>query len=215
MKSHLSIPPFPRVLAAVACLAASTALGQGFQLQQHEPAAAGDGFFAVSRPWYAQRGIAMGLTLNYGKDPLLGGQYLRDDEFRYERTVISDQLAMHLGVTGAVFDRAQLSLSVPLMMLERGTPGFGISPNAGMRVGDPRLGAMFRLWGGDAPGELTLHAGGDVWIPTGGAPYHAGDEGWRGALRLVADGSAGSRVRWALNGGVLLHEFASLNAVRS
>ncbi len=215
MKSHLPFHPGASVLALIAGLSASAALGQGFQVQQHEPTAAGDGFFAVSRPWYAQRGLAMGLTLNYGKDPLLGGEYVRDGEFRYDRTVISDQLAMHLGVSGAVFDRVQLSLSVPLMMLERGNPGFGISPNSGMRVGDPRLGTMFRLWSDDAPGGLTLHAGGDLWVPTGGAPYHAGDEGWRGALRLVANGSAGSHVRWAVNGGVLLREFASLNAVRS
>lgn len=201
-----------RGVALIGFFTSSMAVAQGFQLQQHEPTAAGDGFFAVSRPWYAEQGLAMGLTFNYGKDPLLGGDYPREDEFHYERTVISDQLAVHLGIAGALFDRVQLSLSAPLMALERGTPAFGVSPNAGMRVGDPRLGAMFRLWGADA---FALHAGGDVWVPTGAAPYHAGDEGWRGALQLVADGTAWDHVGWAVNGGVLLRGFASLNGVRS
>lgn len=202
-----------RALVLAAPLFSMPALAQGYQLQQHEPTAAGETFFSVHAPRYDGRhALAVGLTLNYGHHPLLGGRVRPDGTFVPERPVLSDQLLGHLDVSGVLLGRLQLAASLPVTLLEAGTGGYGVTPVSGVVAGDPRLGARLRLFGEDR-GALALHVGGDVWIPVGVSALHAGDSGLRGALGVVVDGWATSSVRWALNGGVLWRPEASLNLV--
>jgi len=200
----------PRTLTSALLLVSTIALGQGYQLQQHEPTAAGEPFFAVRSPRYdAAHALAVGLTLNYGHNPLVSGWTAPDGRFIRDGVVISDQLVGHLDVAGVLFGRLQLSASLPVTLLERGTPGYDVAPISGSVVGDPRVGARVRLLGEDR-GAFGLHVGGDLWIPVGVEAHHAGDRAVRGALGIIADGQATSNVIWALNAGVVLRPRASL-----
>ncbi|HLT30308.1 MAG TPA: OmpA family protein [Myxococcaceae bacterium] len=200
-------------LLLAAFLISSGASAQGFQLQQHEPAAPGDGFFGVRAPRYdAAHALVVGLTFNYGHNPLLGGHVDGNGNFVADRVVISDQLVGHLDISGALFGRLQLSASLPVTLLERGDGGFGVSPVGGAVVGDPRFGARVRLFG-EERAPFRAHVGGDLWIPVGVADRHAGDAGLRGQLGVIFDGRATSHLRWAANAGVLLRQRSALNLV--
>jgi OOP family OmpA-OmpF porin len=203
--------PFLFSLLLAASVWPAGALAQGFQLQQHEPAAPGDGYFGVRAPRYdAAHALVVGLTLNYGHNPLFGGRVDGNGNFIADRVVISDQLAGHLDLSGVLFGRVQLSASLPVTLLERGAGGYGVSPVSGAVVGDPRIGARVLLFG-EEQGPLRAHVGGDLWIPVGVADRHAGDTSVRGLLGVILDGRATSHLRWAVNAGVLMRPRASLN----
>lgn len=207
--------PLIRLFTVALLLASHVVRAQGYQLQQHEPTAAGEPFFAVRSPQYGpDHALAIGLTLNYGHNPLVGGRVDATGRFIRERTVISDQLLGHLDVAGVLFNRVQLSASLPVTLLERGEGGFGVSPVSAVVVGDPRIGARVRLWGEDR-GAFGLHVGGDLWIPVGVEDRHAGDRAVRGALGVIADGRATPNVIWAVNAGVTLRPRASLTLTTS
>jgi outer membrane protein OmpA-like peptidoglycan-associated protein len=187
----------------------TAAHAQGYQLQQYEPAAAGDGFFSVSRPDY-RGGWAAALSADLGKDPLLGQRRLLTGSYQTERTLITSQLAMHLDLSASFLDRLQVSASLPLTLSEAGTGGYGVAPASGV-VGDPRLGFRARVWGAADPDALNLNAGADVWVPIGVEADHAGDSGARAALRIGVAGRSLGWMRWAAQGGFLFRKTASLN----
>ncbi|MCA1665092.1 MAG: OmpA family protein, partial [Myxococcales bacterium] len=117
---------------------------------------------------------------------------------------VQHQLVGHVDVAGSFLDRAQLSLSLPVVLIERGTPAFGAAPIAGAAVGDVRVGAMVRLFGQPDRSRVSLHIGGYVWIPVGAAGSHAGDDNARGLPELVASGMLVDHLRWTLEAGVLI-----------
>ena len=154
-------------------------------------------------PWYSStRWFAGGLTLDYAHDPLLGGVF--DPRFRETVAIVEHQLVGHVDLAGSFLDRVQLSLSLPVVLLERGTAAFGAAPIGGAAVGDVRLGAMVRLWGQPDRSRFSLHVGGYVWIPVGTYGSHAGDQNARGLPELVATGMLIDHIRWAVDVGVLI-----------
>ncbi|MGZ3429065.1 MAG: hypothetical protein ACXVCV_20575, partial [Polyangia bacterium] len=176
-----------RALAIVVAVAlwsgARTARADGFALERYEPTPAGSWFVAVPQPWYSStRWFAGGLTLDYGHNPLLGGTF--DPRFHETVAIVEHQLVGHVDVAGSFLDRVQLSLSLPVVLMERGTAAFGAAPIGGAAVGDVRLGAMVRLFGQPDRSRVSLHVGGYVWIPVGTSGDHAGDQNARGLPEL-------------------------------
>src|SRR5579883_2320194 len=132
--------------------------GAGFQINRYEPTAAGEWSFMVDHPWYStlpfpadqpwyksQRFLAAGITLNYAHDPLVFGTQ-SGNSFMRSGAVIEHQLLGHVDLAGSFLNRVLVTASLPITLLERGTPQYGISPSS-PAVGDIRLGAMARIWG--------------------------------------------------------------------
>ena len=183
----------------------------GFQLDRFEPAAAGNWFFGVDHPWYSQaRLIAAGLTFDYGHNLLLGGRYTPDGSFERSAAIIEHQLVGHVDVAAAFFDRVQVSASLPVVLFENGTAAFGVTPLATPAVGDPRIGAMVRLWHHAERDPVSLHAGARLFIPTGGSDKLAGDPSLRVMPEVIAAGMVASHVRWTGSGSLLLRGTTSL-----
>ena len=190
-------------VAAGSLAAPSHARAEGFQLERYEPTPAGTPFVAVASPWYSStRRWAAGLTLDYGHNVLLGG-FFRPG-FARTVSIVEHQLVGHLDVAVSFLDRVQLSGTLPVVLLERGTPAFGTAPIGRAAVGDPRFGVLVRLWHQPERDKVSLHAGGDIWIPVGNSALHAGDATAHGRLHLVASGFIGRHLRWSGDGGVLI-----------
>src|SRR5439155_16398589 len=124
--------------------------------------------------------------------------------FRETVAVVEHQLVGHLDLAGSFLDRVQVSASLPVVLLERGTPAFGAAPISGGAVGDPRLGVMVRIWGQPDRSVVSVHAGGYVWIPVGVTGSHSGDDNARGLPEVVLSGLIKNHVRWAFDAGVLI-----------
>lgn len=201
------------VVIAAWLLVGGLAQGQGYQLQQLEPAVAGSGFFTVDRPDYARR-AAVALTADFGKDPLLGGHVGRSG-FQTERTLITGQLGMHLDLSAALWERVAVAATLPLTLHEQGPGGFGVAPVGGVAVGDPRVGARVRVLGSVDPDAFNVSVGGDLWIPLGAEGDHAGDASARGALRLLAAGRSLGWLRWAAEASFGLRKQSALNGALS
>lgn len=197
------------VFAAVLLLAARA--DAQFQLERYEPSPAGSWFFGVNHPWYTStRHLALGLTFDYGHDPLRGG--VRDPQGRFVDTVsvVHHQLLVHLDLAFSFLDRVQISASMPFVLLERGEPAFGVQPIAGAAVGDLRVAMLIRLFGQPDRQPFSLHLGGAAWVQTGDEGRHAGDRHARGLVQLIAAGLAAGHLRWAVNAGVVIRPTASL-----
>src|SRR5439155_23365142 len=100
-------------------------------------------------------------------------------------------------VAAAFLDRVQVQVSLPVVLLERGTAGFGEAPVEGVAVGDPRVGALVRLWRQADRDPVSLHAGLRLWIPVGGSDRNAGDPPVRAMPELIAAGNLLGWLRWA------------------
>ncbi len=190
-------------LALSALAGARVAHADGFALDRYEPTPAGSWFVAVQQPWYSStRWVAAGLTLDYGHNPLLGGVF--DPRFQQTVSIVEHQLVGHVDVAGSFLDRVQLSLSLPVVLLERGTAAFGAAPLSGAAAGDPRFGVMVRLWGQPDRSRFSLHVGGYLWVPVGANVDHAGDQTARGLPELIATGMLIDHLRWTVEAGVLI-----------
>jgi outer membrane protein OmpA-like peptidoglycan-associated protein len=198
------------IAVALACVGSARRAGaDGFALERYEPTPAGSWFLAVPQPWYSStRWFAGGLTLDYGHNPLLGGVF--DPQFQKTVAIVEHQLVGHVDVAGSFLDRVQLSLSLPVVLLERGTAAFGAAPLEGAAVGDPRVGVMVRLWGQPDRSRISLHLGGYVWIPVGAYGQHAGDQNARGLPEVIATGMLLDHLRWTVEAGVLIRAQQSL-----
>ncbi len=208
-----------RPLGAVAACAALLLFGQpakaqtapknGFQLNRYEPTTAGEWSFMVDHPWYSStRYFAAGITLNYGHNPLVFGQQQADGSFHESQVVIGHQLLGHIDLAGSFLDRVTISLSLPISLLERGSPVpiAGVSPMEGVGIGDPRLGAMIRLAKQPDSDPFSVSIGALVWLPlrqwvsdSSVLSSSTGDLGVRVMPKLVFSGLA-SWLRWSLTG---------------
>ena len=188
----------------------SRARADGFTLERYEPTPAGAWFFSVAHPWYSStRYLAAGLTLDYGHNTLLGGTFDKNG-FHKQAAIVEHDLIGHIDVAGSFLDRVQLSVSLPITLLERGTAMFGVAPLSGVSVGDPRIGFMIRLWGQPDRDPISIHFGGYAWIPVGVSGNHAGDVNARGLPEVILSGLALSHLRWVFDGGVLIRAKQSL-----
>jgi OOP family OmpA-OmpF porin len=211
-----------RSLSALALLACSVfserpslAQNRGFTINRYDPTPAGEWSFWVDHPWYSRtRYFAAGVTLNYAHKPLVLG--VSNGTTSSERAVIEHQLLGHIDIAGSFLDRVTLNASLPLTFLERGTAAAGVTPTEGFGVGDPRLGAMVRLFGQPDESAVSLSLGANVYIPlralTGDSSVitpTSSDTGFRILPKLVLAGY-GSHIRWSALAGFLYRPAATL-----
>ena len=160
-----------RMSLAVALILLMPALAfaqsRGFTINRYEPTPAGEWSFMVDHPWYAStRLLAAGLTLNYAHDPLVYGLASPSgDDVDAFRHVIEHQLLVHADFALSFADRVTVSASLPAVIVEEGDAADGTGPLAGAALGDPRLGAMVRLYNHPDRDAFSVSAGALVWIP--------------------------------------------------
>lgn len=203
------------LLASLGATPQAAAQNRGFTLNRYDPTPAGEWSFWVDHPWYSRtRYFAAGLTLNYAHQPLVLG--ISSGQGHSERAVIEHQFLGHLDLAGSFLDRLTLHASLPLTLLERGTAAAGVTPTAGLGVGDPRLGAMLRLFGQPDGSPLSLSLGASVYIPLralGGdssvVTPTSSDTGLRILPKLVLAGY-GHHIRWSALAGFLYRPTATL-----
>ncbi len=202
------------LLAAIALFGGSArAQNRGFTIERYEPTAAGEWTFWVDHPWYTKSKYfaAAGITLDYGHDPLVYGRR-NGESFTETQSVIAHQLVGHLDLAGSFLDRALISASLPVVLLERGTPAGGAAPLSGASVGDIRIGAVVRVWKQPMRDPVSLHLGLDLWFPLGVTSKHAGDSSVRVLPKLIAAGLT-RHIMWSASGGFLYRPAASIGAV--
>lgn len=192
-------------LAAVLCIEAAPSPAQaqnnGFQIGRYEPTPAGEWSFMVDHPWFSgTRYFAGDFTLDYGHNPFVLGRRSSDGSFSQISPIISTQVYGHFDFAGSVLDRITFALTLPVMMAERGQATAGVSPSDGGSVGDPRFGAMFRIWGQPDASPLSVSAGAAIWFPlrrfTDSLPAQESDQSLRFSPKVVLGGLF-SRFRWS------------------
>ena len=213
-----------RLAGPLACLAAAllllTAAGaaqaqnNGFQINRFEPTAAGEATLWVDHPWYSRtRYFAGGLTLNYGRQPLVFGYIGPGGEFNPSTRAIAQQLVGHLDLAGSFLDRVLVTLSLPVTLAEAGEPGGGVAPVDGLALGDPRLGVLLRVYGQPYESKFSLSLGGLLWLPlrglVGSVPPTQSDLETRGLPKVVLGGLA-SRLLWSTSLGFLIRPEAAI-----
>jgi OOP family OmpA-OmpF porin len=188
----------------------------GFQLNRYEPTAAGEWSFWVNHPWYSStRYFAAGVTLNYAHNPLVFGVLNPDGTFNRTSVVIAHQLIGHIDIAGSFLDRVLLTLSMPIVFLEKGgTPAANVAAGDQVAIGDLRFGAYVRLFGQPYKGPISMSIGGDIWLPwrqffPDSFPSTASDTFVRGIPRIILGGLSHS-VMWTFTAGVLLRQHAVL-----
>jgi len=201
------------IATLILALAAGTAHGQGFNIQRHEPTAAGEWSFAVDHPWYTRSKYfgAAGITLDYAHNPLVFGT-VSGGTFSKTQAVVGHQLTLHLDLAASFLNRFLVSAGLPIVMLERGDAAQGVSPLGGGAVGDPRVGVMVRLWGEPLAGAFSVNLGFDLWIPVGAEGNHAGDSTVR-VLPKVVLGGLTHHILWSFLFGFQYRKDASIGGL--
>ena len=167
---------------------------QGFALNRLEPAETGSEWFANDTlDLRGQVRPAIGLLLDYGYKPYV----LVDSNGNEVKSIVSDQLFLHVGGSLVLFDRLRLGVSLPVAIMQAGDANGGVVN--GQRIvggtsggiGDLRIGADLRLVGryGD---PFTLALGGRVWAPTGDQAQLLGDGSVRIGPHFAAAGDLGA-----------------------
>ncbi len=213
-----------RQIRRLACLAGALLLlvvatpahaqNSGFQVNRFEPTAAGEWSLWVDHPWYSQtRYFAGGITLNYGRQPLVFGYIDPSGQFNASSNAIAHQLVGHLDLAGSFADRVLITLSLPITLLERGEASGGVTPLEGIAAGDPRLGFLVRLYGQPYAGKFSVSVGGLLWLPLrrfdDGFAATESDQEFRGLPKIVLGGLA-SRVLWSATLGFLIRPEATI-----
>lgn len=173
-----------------------------FSLDRFDPAPAGDRFFGVpgGDPGGELTLRAM-LLGDYAYRPLV--LYVNDGDTT-AGNVVQDQLFLHANVSLGLFDRLNLSLDVPVALVDDGDSpaagGVAVPSPSGASFGDLRFGARVRLVGAArSPAELDL--GGSLWVPTGSPTRFTGDDGVRVLPELVFSGET-DFIAYAVHAGV-------------
>ncbi len=199
-------------LALSLCVIPTAAFAQspyGFQTNRYEPTTAGEWGFMVDRPWYSStRHFSLGLTLDYGHAPLVTGTRAPGNEFVEQTGIFEHQFFGHIDMGVSIADRLTLSASLPVLIYDSGTASNGITPVSNMAVGDPRVGAMIRVFGHADRSPISLHLGANVWIPVKGLDF-LGDEEVRVMPKLVLAGY-GHHIQWAVTGAYYFRPESSI-----
>jgi len=207
------------LLGALGIGTVASAQNQGFQLNRYEPTTAGEWSFWVDHPWYSStRYFAAGITLNYGHNPLVYGVGMVDGSYTATNVVVANQLLGHIDLAGSFLDRVNISLSLPITLVENGTPSpYGnVAPMDGAGVGDPRFGLLVRIFGQPDRSSVSLSAGAQLWVPLRGfnsslAPT-VSDQAVRVLPKLILAGYS-HHVRWSFSGGFLYRPAAQLGNI--
>jgi OmpA-OmpF porin, OOP family len=163
----------------------------GFALNRFQPAERGSDWFGVDALDLRGHGrFALGVVGDYAHKPLV----IYDTAGNEVSAVVSDQLALHVGGAVVLFDRLRLGVSLPLFVVNEGTPGElrgrTYRLDEGFAVGDLRLSADVRLFGSyDSP--FTIALGAAVHAPTGDRAAFTSDGKARIVPRLAAAGQIG------------------------
>jgi flagellar motor protein MotB len=199
------------LLCCLAGIRHASGQAAGYQLDHYEPTPAGDPFAVVEAPWYSTtRWFAAGLSLDYAYNLLVAERRDASGNVVSAPAPIEHHEAGHLDLAASFHERFGVSLSVPLVLAQSGTPYAGLGPS-GTTAGDPRVGARVLIYG-QPEEKLTLSGAAYLWIPVGAEDKLAGDSGVRGMARLTLGGRARELVRWSTNLSFLGRKRASLAA---
>lgn len=190
-----------RPAAVVALLAAATATADasaqegGFELNQLEPAPAGDVFFGVPAPFanghLDVRAYAM---FDFANQPI------RIESA--DTALVASQGFVRLDVSVALWDHVLASVDAPLAVLLEGDDpsiaGTSFSALDSPQMGDIRVGLRGRLYGENrSPFQLGL--GGYLFLPSGSQDQYTGEGAVRGQVHALLGGRAGNGVGFVYN----------------
>ena len=135
---------------------------------------------------------------------------MTDSGFQQTSPLISNLFIGHIDGAVSFLDRILLSASLPVTLAETGPAGHGAS------IGDPRIGALARIWGQPLGSVVSISAGANLWIPLrAGArclPATSSDQQVR-VLPKVVVGGLWRRLLWSATAGVLIRQEAVLNGL--
>ena len=179
-------------------------LAQGFDLQQFNPMPNADtNFFATSSAEVpAHLGWSAGAVVNYANNPLLR----RADDGEPIERLVGRQATTHLLVSLGLYDRLEVGLDLPIMVLQQGTsiPGTGITPQeGGFGIGDIRVVPKVQLLSTRAHADsegVALAVLVDTHIPSGSAEQLQGGD-FRIGPRLAFDAVTSAGLRLGANLG--------------
>jgi len=186
-------------LAALATLAVAlpgrAGSAPGFAVNRFEPSERGGDWFANES--LDLRGAvrpALGVVADYSYRSLV--IYDRNDEV--EKSVVRNDLRLHLGGSLVLFERLRLAMDLPLQTFADGHAGSvdGLvyaPPPREQGVGDLRAGVDVRLLGRHGE-SFTLAVGAQAFAPTGDRAQYTSDGEWRLRPRLMAAGDIGAFV---------------------
>lgn len=189
---------------ALLALLPTTARAQsaGFAINRFDPAERGSDWFAAdSLDMRGSGRLMLGATGDFGHKPLV--LYNRDGDAL--KSIIKDQLYVHLGGSLVLWDRLRLGVNLPLLAYQQGkravVNGVAFEAKDGAAVGDLRLGADVRILG-EYRSPFSLAGGVVVYAPTGNQDSFAGDGKVRVMPRLLLAGDIGN-LAYAAKLGVL------------
>lgn len=192
-------------LGAVAprfCRADTPATKPGsFSVDRFDPAPPGDRFESVNGANIdGEELFRAGVILEYARAPLV----VRD----LTSPILDHQLVLHASVSLALWERLSVNGSLPVVLVNQGTPrdrpvppgGRFAAPNAAS-LGNILLGARLQLLG--APRKAAqLAVAGSFWLPTGETAELTGDSRLRAMPYASFSGGVG-RLAYASHVGVL------------
>jgi outer membrane protein OmpA-like peptidoglycan-associated protein len=147
----------------------------------------------------------LGLLAHYDARPLV----VRSVDGSRLYSIIDRQASLHLLGSVGLFDRLELGLDIPVILMQRGDtiptlPNFNLgASDAGAGPGDVRLGLKLRLFNThteDSPGGAAMALVLEGFFPTGDQDDYQG-EGWRVSPRLVLDGVTTTGHRVSISAG--------------
>ena len=201
----------PIALGALLSLAAAPASAQpapkagAFAVDRFEPTPPGDRFVSIKDGAVAGEELfRAALTLDYARSPLAVPS---------APALVADQLVLHADLSLALWERVLLSMSLPVVLLDRGaavtlpgSPPLTIGGPTSADLGDIALGARVEIFVA-AHDRATLGAGADFWLPTGNPANFTGDPRVR-AMPYASFSGALSHFVYASHAGVLLRSLA-------
>lgn len=189
----------------------------GFQVNRYEPTAAGEWSFWVDHPWYSStRYFAGGITLNYAHNPLVFGRTDATGTFTQTTSVLEHQLIGHVDLAGSFLDRVLITATMPIVLLERGTPTAGVTPASGVVISDPRVGVWVRLFGQPYRSAISMSIGINAWIPlrsfasdSSAVSVGSSDAGIR-IMPKIALGGLTHHIMWSFGAGFMYRDAAKI-----
>ncbi|EYF06318.1 OmpA family protein [Chondromyces apiculatus] len=202
MKALISAAAFVAALTASVVPASAQEAG-AIALDQLDLTPAGDPFFGVPSPFIGGHLVPRGYAVFSH-----AGSPLTLSEGDTERAVVAGQSILHLGASFSLFDRAQISLQVPLALAQSGdgapsTQDVAEAIPEGPALGDPRIGARIRLIG-EERGIFQLGTGFALHIPVGASDNYMSDGSVRVTPQLLLGGRFRDLLVWSVSGGAMI-----------
>lgn len=185
----------------------------GAALDQYEPTAPGDTFFAVPSPY--ARGHLVPRALAYWD---YASQPLKLTQAGKSANVVGRQALLHIGASFTVQERLLIQLVMPVAVIQNGdsptVSGSPLTSPAKAEVGDLRLGLRVRIVGEDDD-PFMLGVGMNLHLPTAPAGSLIGDGMVREAPQLLMGGRfhAGIDFVWSAYAGAMIRASANPTTV--